>query len=94
MASIHKPPRATDLIVVKGVPLDTISKVPKIDLLKIDVEGSEYQILIGARKTLKKTRYVILEVSIEKDEIINLLMEERFKIRKLKFATYIFAYKN
>ena len=62
--------------------------------MKIDAEGSEYQVLKGARKTLKKTKYVILEASKEKDKIIHLLKEEGFKIRKLKFTTYIFAAKS
>ena len=94
MASVHKLPRATDLIVVKGVHLDTILEVPKVDLLKIDAEGSEYQVLKGARKTLRKTRFLILEASFKKEEIIHFLREEQFKIRKMKFTTYIFAYKS
>lgn len=93
MASVYKLLRATDLLVVEGVALDRIFEVPKVYLLKIDAEGSEYQILKGMRKTLKKTRYVVLEASIKKDEIIHLLREEGFKIRKMRFTTYIFAYK-
>lgn len=94
MASIYKPTGAIDVLAVKGVTLDTIPGISKTDLLKIDAEGSEYQILKGGRKTLMKTKYIVLEASIKKDEIIHLLMEEQFKIRKLKFTTYIFAYKN
>jgi len=94
LSSIYKPPTATDSIAVKGAPLDRILEVPKVDLLKIDAEGSEYQILKGGRKILRKTRYVVLEVSTKKDEIIRLLREEGFKIRKLKFTNHIFAYKN
>ncbi|MEO6720429.1 MAG: FkbM family methyltransferase [Ferruginibacter sp.] len=32
----------------------------KIDLVKIDVEGAEYQVLEGARKTLKKNKPLVL----------------------------------
>jgi FkbM family methyltransferase len=93
LASVHKPAEATDSFVIRGVPLDDISEALKVNLLKIDAEGSEYQILKGAKKTLKKTRYVILETSTKKDEIICFLKEEGFKIRKLNFTTYMFAYK-
>jgi hypothetical protein len=68
--------------------------VKKVDFLKIDAEGSEYPILEGARKTLKRTRYVVLEASNQRDEIIRLLREEDFKIWKLGFTTYLFAQKN
>jgi FkbM family methyltransferase len=34
----------------------------EIDLLKIDVEGAEVDVLKGASKTLKRTRYVMVEV--------------------------------
>jgi FkbM family methyltransferase len=80
-------------ITVEGIPLDAFCEAQEVKLLKIDAEGSEYQILKGARKTLKKTKYVILEASTRKDEIIHLLREEGFKIHKLKFTTYIVAYK-
>ena len=94
MASVYKPSGATDVLTVKRAPLDGIFEASRVDLLKIDTEGSEYPVLVGARKILKKTKYVILEASQEKDKIVRLLGEEGFKIRKLKFTTYIFAYRN
>jgi FkbM family methyltransferase len=93
-ASIYEPKGATDLVMVEGVPLDEILRASKVDFLKIDAEGSEYPILTGARKTLKRILCVVLEASTEKDEIIRLLKEEGFKIRKLEFTSYILAYKN
>jgi FkbM family methyltransferase len=79
----------------KAVPLDDVSKkIPAIKLLKIDVEGSEYQVLIGAKETLKKTKNVVMEVSENSDVIQRILKEATFKIRKLKFTTYIHAQKN
>ena len=94
LASIYESQNATDLLTVEGVPLDEILRASKVDFLKIDAEGSEYQILEGAKETLKKTKYIILEASARKDEIICFLKKMGFKIRKLKFTTYIFAYKN
>jgi len=49
---------------------------------------------MGAQKTLERIRYVVLEASTEKDETMQSLIEEGFKIQKLKFASYILAYKN
>lgn len=48
--------------------------IRKIKILKIDVEGAEVETLIGARETLKKTRYVIFETEPDKlSECIKLL---------------------
>lgn len=83
-----------EVTIVDAIPLDSVlGMYSEIKLVKIDVEGAEYQVLKGTRKALKKTRYVIFEFSREKDGIIHLLREEGFKIRKLKFATYVLAYK-
>lgn len=35
-----------------------------IDLIKIDVQGSEYDILLGGLDTLKRTNYVLIETSL------------------------------
>ena len=87
--------KSSENFLVEGVTLDKVlSNYSKVDLLKIDAEGSDYRVLRGARKTLERTRYVIVEASREIDEIIQLLKEVGFQIRKLKFTTYIFAYKN
>ena len=39
-----------------------------VDVLKIDVEGYELNVLRGAIKTLKRTKFVILEISLARDE--------------------------
>jgi FkbM family methyltransferase len=47
---------------VEMTTLDTILKdIPKIDLLKLDVEGHELQALVGGEKTLLKTNTVYFE---------------------------------
>lgn len=43
--------------------------INSIDLIKLDVEGSEYEALIGAEKTLSKTKRLILE--FHSDELRN-----------------------
>jgi len=37
-------------------------KIKKIDLIKIDVEGYEYMVLLGGKKIINNTHYVIIEV--------------------------------
>jgi FkbM family methyltransferase len=36
----------------------------RIDLIKIDAQGSELDILVGGEKTIKNTEYVLLELSL------------------------------
>ena len=60
-------------------------------LIKIDVQGYEKQVLLGANKTLKKTKYIIIELTntevyknqSKKNEIIQLLNEKKFKLIKI-----------
>ena len=72
-------------------------KISFIDLIKIDVEGYELKVLKGAIDTLKKTKYVIIEVTLSnifknynKDEIIKLLENNGFKKEK----SYLFPVMN
>ena len=56
----------------------------KIDLIKIDVEGFEYQVLIGAKDTLTKYNpIIIIESFNDKFEKVNSLLNkygyEKFK---------------
>ncbi len=54
-------------IVVPTVRLDTFIRqqaVEKIDLLKIDVQGAECAVLRGGIESLKRTRVVVLELSL------------------------------
>ena len=66
-------------------------KIKKIDILKIDVEGSELEIILGAKKALKKIKVIQIEVFGRKDnikskidKINNLLKKYKFKIIKMK----------
>jgi FkbM family methyltransferase len=43
---------------------DVLTDVDRIDLLKIDVEGFEYQVLAGAESVLQRTGAVIVEVRL------------------------------
>jgi len=66
-------------------------KIKKIDVLKIDVEGSELEIILGAKNTLKKIKVIQIEVmgrkdniKIKIDKIYGLLKEYKFKLIKMK----------
>lgn len=41
------------------------NQLPRVDLLKIDAEGWEEKILKGATKTLAKTRFLLIECSLD-----------------------------
>lgn len=93
-ASIQKNTNKIDKFEVETLPLDDLFEIHKIDLLKIDAEGSEYAILQGGLNALEKTSSIVLELSDEKSEIIKLLKEKGFKIKRLNFCSYIHATKN
>jgi FkbM family methyltransferase len=76
---------------VKIIRLDSkFKKIKNIDLIKIDVEGLEYQVLLGAQKIIKKNKpFILLEVTSSTiDECISLLKKLEYTI--LVYEYYIF----
>ena len=66
-------------------------KIKYIDILKIDVEGGELDVLLGAKKILKKTNLIQLEVLDTKKnfnkkyrKVINILNRYDFKVLNAK----------
>ena len=66
--------------------------VPNIDLLKIDVEGAEYQVLLGARRLLQEKRIrccvfefgqTTVDMGNTPEDIESYLTEQGYKIRNL-----------
>jgi len=81
-------------VYVEAIPLDDIfHDIPYVRLLKVDVEGSEYEVLKGLDKTLNHTEYVVLELSRKANDCLKLLREHDFKCRKMKFTNYYVCYK-
>ena len=73
-------------IEIEAITLDEITKsneLKKIDLIKIDAEGSEYEILKGSEYTLKLTKYLIIEVSTDLKQILDFLEERGFIVLNL-----------
>ena len=67
------------------------NKIKNIDVLKIDVDGTEQDVLIGAKKTLKenKIKIILLEIGTTKKnynkkekKIINFLTKMNYTFKK------------
>jgi len=73
-------------------------KSDRMDFIKIDVEGSEYEVLIGANKALDITRSVLIETfENNRYKCIDYLKNKGFKIIDLgirhRITRYFFAKK-
>jgi hypothetical protein len=87
-SGVKVPPPST--VTVKLDTLDNRLYFPDqlIDLVKLDVQGAELDILNGGRKTIKRSKYVLIEVSLVEynqgapliDEIVNKMKEYEFVI--------------
>jgi FkbM family methyltransferase len=77
-------------------PLDEVdlglNATEMIDLLKIDVEGFEFEVMKGAMETLKRTQSIIVEVSLlrhcdrDRDPVLDMLVLLRssgFRLRQI-----------
>ena len=79
---------------IKTTTIDKFTKdnmIGFIDILKIDVEGSELEVLKGAQNILKNTSIILLEISdtnkmflMKYEKIMSLLKQYGFKIIKEK----------
>lgn len=61
------------------------NKIIKIDILKIDVEGSELEILKGSKKILNKTHLIQLEIYQNKKNFIKIEKKITKLLKKLNF---------
>lgn len=75
------------------------NKIKKIDLLKIDVEGAEFQVMKGARKMLESKQIEFLtfefgqttfDMENRAEEIENFLAEMNYKIRNIVTGDEVF----
>jgi len=86
--------RGNKSILVKATPLDELLQdVEHIDIIKIDVEGAEYEALKGAKSTLLKTECIVLELTRNVKEVLEFLMNCGFKISKARLPAHIIACK-
>lgn len=74
------------------VALDDICRdLSVIRVMKVDVEGAELDVLRGAEETLRRTERVVIECDFDALAIKEFLMNRGFRIRKLRFTSYILA---
>ena len=79
---------------VRTISLDSFcekKKISRIELLKIDTEGHEFQVLKGGKKLLNKTKIIQVEIMDKKKlfskkftRINNFLIKYNFKLLKIK----------
>ncbi|MEM3137437.1 MAG: FkbM family methyltransferase, partial [Thermofilaceae archaeon] len=75
------------------VDLDSVlCSYPEIRLMKIYVEGAEYEVLKGADNALRKTDFIVIELTRDMRDIIGLLLKKGYRIKHLGFSTYILAF--
>lgn len=82
-----------ELIEIPTNTLDNLNLYPDkiIDLIKIDVQGSELDVLLGGSRTIKRSKYVLVETSTLEynlkapllDKLVEKLRENFFKIEDI-----------
>jgi len=69
-SSFKKPAAQNNKLHIKYLDIQTLDQLLQsnehIDLLKIDVEGYEMNVIRGAVKTLEKTNYLLMELSLDR----------------------------
>src|SRR3989344_1594905 len=88
MASVFKLAPVFTLEKAEGKKLDEIrqiNRLSRIDLLKIDTEGSELEVLKTCQKTLKKAKYVLVECSLNRPNSGDLTAISEFLYHTNKF---------
>lgn len=87
----HRRKKGLNKIFVHTESIDNFSKINFFnpDFIKIDVEGAEYDVLIGAKETLKNVKCMMIEITRNKSEIFSLLKENEFclfdsKLKEIK----------
>ena len=81
---------------VPTLTLDTFVKkkrIKSIDLLKVDIDGSEYEFLQGAKVTLKKNKIKVILIEIN-DKKKNYKKKEKKIINFLKKRNFTFLKKH
>ncbi|MEZ0346408.1 MAG: FkbM family methyltransferase [Infirmifilum sp.] len=94
LASLYASGVGGEEFVVDCIALDDILRgVPKVRLVKVDVEGAELEVLQGMRDTLPRICCIVIELSKGAGEVISLLKSFGFSVRPLGFTTYVVAFR-
>jgi len=65
-SSLIEPPNHTKVISIESVRIDGLENLDRIKLLKVEGEGAEPEILLGAAKLLEKIHYISVDVGPER----------------------------
>jgi len=80
----------TDYVEVETDTVDNLLGSQRISLMKIDVEGAEFLVLAGAKRTLEEGRVdsMMIELHDErrKDELDSFLKDRHYRVRWLDYA--------
>jgi len=66
---------------------------PKVDLLQLDVEGFEYNALLGAVRTINKHRPVIVLERANRPDILGLMQSLNYEVKDTSKMDTIFTSK-
>ena len=69
--------------------VDILRGETSIHIIKIDVEGALLEVLKGARGVLRRTLYVVVELSRNARDVLRELLGAGFVCKKARFTTYI-----
>lgn len=86
-SSVYEPLIVESVAEIEQIKLDDFISKP-VKLLKIEAEGAELEVLLGAKKSLPKIEYIAVDASFEKGkdllspavDIINYLYHENFEL--------------
>lgn len=88
--------RSRDYLEVSTLTLDKLTKgLAKVGLIKIDVEGAELDVLKGGKKTLAKTRELVIasyHYPTEADEVEGFLRKHGFNTRRYSAGGGVYVY--
>ena len=89
LASIYRDDKFSRQVEIESIVLgDILKSFNTIKLVKIDVEGSELEVLEGMHLTLCNVNYIIIELTRNKKEVLNLLKCNGFNIKPLGHRCY------
>ena len=82
----------TQRIKVPVLPVDEMVQAREILLMKIDTQGYEIPVLQGARQTLNRTRYLILEI-VDEDELgrMQSVLGPEWHARRITVCDFLFS---
>jgi FkbM family methyltransferase len=97
LEGLHKDIYSKNNIWFSVVPLDSVQFTNKVSVVKIDVEGFEPFVILGAKKFLELHKpVIIIEVSNDNKEKINVLLQELgyCQVLHISYENYMYQLKN